>query len=261
MDRLIAQGAAGPAILVMPDGFSRYGGSQYLDSPAVGRYETHIVEELIPWVDRTFRTIAGPAGHGIMGKSSGGYGALVLGMRHPGVFGAVASHSGDMYFEFGYLPDIAKAATIIMTAGGLDRFLTAFDAMPKKSRDAGMAMNIVAMASCYGPDPAEPHGFALPFDPKTGELRTAVFDRWLEWDPVRMIERHEKALRALRLLWFDCGIRDEFNLHIGARIFASRLSARGIPHVHEEFDDTHMDITYRYDRSLPALTAALERPA
>jgi enterochelin esterase family protein len=256
MDRLIAAGAA-PAILVMPDGFTRYGGSQYIDSAATGAYESHVVGELIPWLDRSFRTRAEPAGRAVMGKSSGGYGALVLGMRHADVFGAVVSHSGDMYFEYGYLPDFPKTASVISAAGGLEKFVAAFDAAPAKPRDWATAMNIVAMASCYSPDPGERAGFALPFDEKTGELRRDVFDRWLEHDPVRMIERHEEALRSLRLLWFDCGRRDEFNLHLGARIFAARLTAKGIPHTYDEFDAGHFDITWRYDLSLKTVTGTL----
>ncbi len=95
MDALVATGC-GELILVMPDCATRYGGSQYLDSSATGRYETHLVTELVPLVDRRFRTMAAREHRAILGKSSGGYGALVQGMRHPELFGAVACHSGDM---------------------------------------------------------------------------------------------------------------------------------------------------------------------
>ena len=90
MDRLIAAGRAGEMILVMPDCFTRFGGSQYLDSSATGRYETHLIEELVPWVDHTFRTLGSREHRGVAGKSSGGYGALVMGLKHPDVFSAVA---------------------------------------------------------------------------------------------------------------------------------------------------------------------------
>src|SRR5712692_1392336 len=116
MDRVIAAGAP-EAILVMPDGSHRYGGSQYVTSPATGRYEDYIVKELVAFIDRTYRTKAGGAHRGVTGKSSGGYGALVLGMRNPDVFGAIASHSGDMYFEAGYKPFFWKAALTINKYG------------------------------------------------------------------------------------------------------------------------------------------------
>ena len=61
------------------------------------------------------------------------------------------------------------------------------------------------------------------------------------------------ALRAASLVYLDCGTRDEFHLHLGARIFARRLREMGIQPIHEEFEDGHMRITYRYERSLSLL--------
>src|SRR3954453_5331027 len=99
LDRLVAAGAMGEVIVVAPDCFTRLGGSQYIDSPATGAYETHLTTELIPEIDRRFRTPAERAGRGVGGKSSGGFGALVLAMRPPSLFAAAASHAGDVYFE------------------------------------------------------------------------------------------------------------------------------------------------------------------
>ncbi len=255
MDRLIESSRARPMILVMPDCFTRYGGSQYLNSAATGRYEDHLVTELVPWADRAYRTR--PDRRGIMGKSSGGYGAIIQGMRHPEVFHAVACHSGDMDFEYCYLPDFPKFLNGIQKAGGLAAFLRSFDASPRKKSEDLAVLNILAMAACYSPDPSCELGIAFPFDLTTGRLRDEVWARWLEWDPIRILPRREPALRSLRLLYLDCGIRDEWNLHFGARIFAAELKTRGIPFVHEEFDDGHMQITYRYDVSLPLLSRAL----
>ncbi len=98
-DRLIADGKVQPMILVMPDCFTRIGGSQYLNSSAVGQYEDHVVKELVAFVDKKYRTIADRDHRALVGKSSGGYGSVILAMRHPDVFGLMASHSGDMYFE------------------------------------------------------------------------------------------------------------------------------------------------------------------
>lgn len=259
MDRLIAAGRAQPAIVVLPDCFTRLGGSQYLDSSAVGRYETHVVSELVSFVDARFRTVAAPEGRALAGKSSGGFAAVSLAMRHPEVFGALASHSGDMYFEYCYLPDIPKLwSALRQHSGSPSRFLKAFDAMPRKTGDAIGALNVLAMSAAYSPDPdAAELGIALPFDMDTGELRADVWARWLEKDPVRMVRLHAKALEAMRLIFIDCGSRDQYSLNLGARIFCRRLSELGIDHVHEEFDDGHFDVTYRYDESLSRLSEAL----
>ena len=108
MDAMVASGACSEMILAMPDAFTRFGGSQYLDSSATGRYETHVVEELVAMVDARYRTLPGRDHRGVAGKSSGGYGALVLGMRHADVFGAVACHSGDMCFDYCYRGDLPR---------------------------------------------------------------------------------------------------------------------------------------------------------
>jgi enterochelin esterase family protein len=120
-------------------------------------------------------------------------------------------------------------------------------------------LNIIAMAACYSPDDKAPRGFVLPFDVETGAVDEAVWARWLRHDPVRRVDEpaHAAALRGMRLVYVECGTRDEFFLDHGARIFTRRLRALSVPHRHEEFDDSHMSINYRYDASLPLLWEAL----
>lgn len=257
MDALVAAGCP-EMILVMPDCFTRFGGSQYLNSSATGRYEDHLVQELVPWVDQWFRTLGGPAHRGVMGKSSGGYGALVLGMRHPEVFGAVASHSGDMAFDYCYRGDVPAFATRVRHAGGLEPWLAGFVAARQKPREDFDALNILAMAACYSPNPdAPPFGIDLPIDLATAEWRDDVWQRWLGHDPIVMLDARADALRGMRLLYLDCGTRDEFGLHLGLQQFTRRLERLGIAHHAETFDDSHMNVAYRMDVSLPMLARAL----
>lgn len=260
LDRLIATGRLQPIIAVMPDGFTRYGGSQYLDSSAHGKYETHLVKELVPWVDRSFRTKPTAAHRAVMGKSSGGFGAIVQGLRHPDVFGALADHSGDSAFEYCYLPDFPAVVRAVSKYGSLEKWWAAFQHAPKKSYDWLKVLNVIAMAAAYSPNPKKPLRVDLPFDLTTGELIPAVWKRWLAWDPVRMVATmagYRRSARRLKLVFLDCGTRDEFNLDLGARMLASELRKAGARVVHEEFDDGHMDVTYRYDRSLEALSKVL----
>src|SRR5205807_2099466 len=109
MDGLIAAGTVKTMILVMPDCFTYYGGSQYINSTATGNYEDYLTEEIVPFVDENFRTIPDRNARAVMGKSSGGYGSLIMGLRHADIFGLVCSTSGDAYFELCYIPDFAKA--------------------------------------------------------------------------------------------------------------------------------------------------------
>jgi enterochelin esterase family protein len=256
LERLYAAGMP-HAIFVLPDCFTRYGGSQYINSAATGRYEDYVIEEIIPYVDAHYRTIAAPEGRGVFGKSSGGYGSMILGMRHPDVFGALACHSGDMFFELCYGLDFPKFCNSINKAGGVEAFWEQFAAQVKKKSSDFAALNILAMAACYSPDASAPLGIGLPVDLHTCERIPEVWARWLEWDPAELLDRYGENLRKLRLLFMDCGTQDEFSLHYGARLMAKRLAARGIAFEHEEFDDTHMNIQYRYDVSLPKIAHAL----
>ena len=254
MDRLIAAGAVRPMILVMPDCFTYYGGSQYINSTATGRYEDYLTQEIVSFVDDNFRTINDRLSRAVMGKSSGGYGSLIMGMRHSDVFGLVCSTAGDAYFEYCYSMDFAKAYRLIK--GGAKSFMKQFWATEKKGKDDHAAVNIIGMAACYSPNGSE---IDMPFDPGTGEIIDAVWQRWLEHDPVRLANKHVDNLKSLKLLYIDAGSRDEFALDVGARILSRKLRDLGIRHIHEEFDDGHFNISYRYDRSLELITQAVGR--
>jgi len=256
LGRLYAEGMP-HAIFVLPDCFTRYGGSQYINSGATGRYEDYVIDELIPWVDAHYRTIANPAGRAVFGKSSGGYGSMIYGLRHPDVFAAIACHSGDMAFDLCYAPDFPDTCLAFSRVGGVAAWWEQFAAQVKKNPSDFKALNILAMAACYSPEPAEPLGIAFPMDFATCERKPDVWARWLEWDPIEMLAAHADHLRQLKLLYMDCGAQDQFNLQFGARQMSNRLTALGIAHEYEEFDDNHNNIQYRYDVSLPKLARAL----
>jgi S-formylglutathione hydrolase FrmB len=262
LDRLVADGCP-PVIVAFPDCFTRFGGSQYLNSSATGRYEDYVCDELVPFVDRNLRTLPRRVARGVFGKSSGGYGSLSLAMRRPGLFAAAACHSGDLLFEFCYLPGFARCAARVAEAGSLEKWFREFERTEKKKSEDFDAINTIGMAACYSPAPDQPLGLALPFDLETGAMREEVWRRWKAHDPVEMVRRPEcaRALRDLRLLYLDCGSHDEYQLHLGQRLFCRRLREAGITHESQEFPDDHRSISYRYDVSVPKLASALERAA
>jgi enterochelin esterase family protein len=252
IDMLIAAGKIKPMIVAMPDCFTYYGGSQYINSTATGDYEDYLTREIVPFVDEKFRTISNRDSRAVMGKSSGGYGSLIMAMRHAELFGRACSTSGDCYFGYCYQEDFAKAFRTIK--GDPKGFMKRFWETEKKGKDDFPALNSLAMAACYSPNGKD---LDLPFDLETGELRGEIWAKWLENDPVRMAERYCENLRSLKLLFIDAGTRDEFNLDVGARILAKKLRDLGVEHIHEEFDDGHMNISYRYDRSLEVISERL----
>jgi enterochelin esterase-like enzyme len=250
IDRLISDGMP-ELIAVFPDCFTRYGGSQYLDSPAVGSYRSYLVDEIIPYVDRRFRTKSDATFRGVMGKSSGGYAAITLAMDRPHVFSAVACHSGDMYFDYAYLPDFPIAVRALEKAGGLQKYLKRFDEMPKTGKEDHALLNVIAMSACYSPNQKVlPHLFDLPFEEQTGRIKLRVWRKWKDHDPVEMVHRKGENLKKLGLLFLDCGKRDEFFLNLGARIFVSELNHQNIGHEYEEFEGGHSQTQHRYNKSL-----------
>ena len=256
MNRLISEGKSGPMILVLVDCFTRFGGNQYINSSATGRYEDYIINEIVPFVDKTYNT----SYHAVWGKSSGGYGALVLGMRHPEIFQGLVDHSGDAAFDYCYLPDFPKALDAFRAADDSPKkWLEKFWNKPNRHQKSdGPPLNIFAMAAHYSPNSnSENMGVDLPFDIETGEMLERVWNRWLACDPVRMIEKYRSNLKKLKLIFIDCGTRDEYNLQWGARILHSKLKKMNIKHYYEEFDDGHMNINYRYDISLPMVYSVL----
>jgi enterochelin esterase family protein len=254
MDKLIDSGTVKPMILVMPDCFTYYGGSQYINSSATGNYEDYLTQELVDFIDEILATIPEKNSRAVMGKSSGGYGAMICGLRHSDTFGLICSTSGDAYFELGYLPDFAKAFRAIK--GNPKKLLAKFwDENEKKGKNDFDGLNIIGMSACYSPNGTD---FDLPFDLQTGEIRDEIWQKWLEHDPVRLVEKHAENLKSLKLLYIDAGTRDEFNLDIGAKIFSERLKQYEIPHIHEEFDDGHFNISYRQNRSLELISQNIE---
>jgi S-formylglutathione hydrolase FrmB len=280
--RLVHEGRMAPAIIVFPDCFTALGGNQYVNSSAIGPYADYLIREIIPFVDREFRTSASREYRGCFGKSSGGYGAIIHGMKYNSTWGAIADHSGDAYFEYVYwcdwpnnLNELAKFRSrplkpgrydVLKTQRGADRgfddgrvarFLAAVWKKPKLSSAEGHALMNLCMAATYDPDPKAPNGFRLPFNLETGEVLPERWKAWQGHDPIRLVDRYRRNLRSLRGIYLDCGSRDQYHIHYGMRILSKRLQAAGIEHRYEEFDDDHSDIDYRMNVSLPFLSRAL----
>ena len=258
-DALFASGDAPPCILVWVDAWTSIGGSQFLDSPATGRYHTYLCDEIVPWVDARYRTLPAAAHRGITGKSSGGYGAMVTPMLRPDLFGGLATHAGDALFEVCYLPDFRESARLLRDRyeGSFDRFWADFRSRVAFTREGdSQLMNDWGMAAAYSAD--DDGTVRLPFDPVTGELLPDVWERWLQWDPVRMVAERVDAVRSLRAIYIDAGRSDEYYLDLGAEAFRRALAEAGVTDVFFElFDGRHGAIEYRYPLALRYLAERL----
>jgi hypothetical protein len=258
-DALFATGAAAPCLLVWVDAWTAYGGSQFVDSPGTGNYHTYLCDEVVPFVDARYRTLPAPEHRGISGKSSGGFGAMITPMLRPDLFGGFATHAGDTLYELCYIKDFATVARTLRDDydGEYEKFWADFRSRPPMSKPTdGTLVMIYGVAACFS---ADPDGTVrLPFEVATGRLVPDVWDRWLAWDPVRMVARHADALRSQRAIWIDAGRRDEWHLDLGAEAFRRELSAVGVTDYHFElFDGTHSGTDHRYPLALAYLAERL----
>ncbi len=252
-DQVFADGQAPHAIVVYVDAWTRYGGSQFVDSPGTGRYHSYLCDEVVPWVDGRYRTLPEAAHRAITGKSSGGFGAMITPMLRPDLFGALATHAGDTLYELCYIPEFGDCVRMLRDYGGdIQRWWADFNSRTAFTRKADQTLlGVLGVAACFSADDdGKPE---LPFDPQTGVIREHVWRRWLDWDPVRMVPEYAYALRSLRGIWIDAGTSDDYFLDIGAEAFRAALTDAGVPAEiirFELFDATHAAIDYRYPLSL-----------
>ena len=260
IDRLIREGEMGPVVLALPDGFTRLGGNQWIDSPVLGRWEGFVLEELIPAVEGQFNVRPGAAHRAVFGHSSGGYAALVHAMKHGERWGAAASHSGDIGFELVYGRELPAALAGLASCGGdVQIFLEKLWAGDRIGGQQFNTLMILAMAASYAPEDGAPFGVRLPVDPDTCARDFGRWARWLAHDPLELASAPEciKSLGRLRGLYIDCGSRDEHYMHFGSRALARKLVDAEVNHVYQEFEGGHSNVSYRLDVSLPFLYRAL----
>ncbi|MFE9564847.1 alpha/beta hydrolase-fold protein [Streptomyces sp. NPDC006487] len=259
-DRLrqaMTDGRVPPALLVVPDCTTAYGGSQYIDSAASGPYGDYLAE-VVAEIDGRFLTRPQPEWRAIGGKSSGGYGALVAGMTCD-LFGAVIACSPDAGFEHSYLPLLPGTLDTIRAAGGMDALLARRDNGPIDAPFM-VAMSIIAMGMCYADDPLTTASDALPCDPVTGLFRDEVWQRWLTYDPVRMLPAYAGRLAGLGVLHLSVGQRDEYGMHWGARALHAALDAHRVPHRYLEHEGGHQGIEHVYTEALAELWKLWREP-
>jgi S-formylglutathione hydrolase FrmB len=234
------------AVVVLVDGWTAVGGSQWIDSAGIGRYGTYLRDEIVPFVDGRFPTNGARA---LQGKSSGGYGAIVHALERPDLFHAVAAHAPDALFEVTLAHGFPAAARALRTQS-LTEWWESFDGL--RSPEDVLLVELMSAALAYADG-------VLPFD-ANGTLVAADWERWLARDPVRLASRHREALGSLRGVWLDAGDADEYFLDLGAQGLRDALLDAGLPDEHLHFElyaGGHGGASWRYPLSLAWLVSAL----
>ena len=144
------------AVAVLPD--DKPDTQAGLDWGGVGLIGVALLLFSVPLVEGRYRVRA----HGIAGKSSGGYGALVQAARHPEVFRACACHAGDMAFEYCYLPDFPKFLRHVHQLGGLDAYMAAYRQLRDRGEEPGGPKRSYQAAA-----PIQPSGATPPYSDRS----------------------------------------------------------------------------------------------
>ena len=240
-ERLVREGKMSPSILVMPDTFTSLGGNQFVDSKIMGKWGTWLKEDLRNQLLAKYDI----SGFGLVGKSSGGYGAMVRGMKDE-CWKAIACHSGDCGFELLFGIEMAGALTQVMAHGGHEKFLKYVKESDSLRSDDFHTLMILAMAATYS-DGTLPVNSNCIFDDKK-------WAQWLDWDPLNMVENQQEIPPC----WIDVGDKDQYNIQYGLRQLHHRMEELGIAHEWEEFPGTHSGIDHRLDLSLPWLASQIQ---
>ncbi len=229
LDPVFGRLGTAPMIVVIPDGDTRYGCGQWVDSPVTGRFERYVVQEVVARVDATYRTLPAPASRGVLGFSSGGFGAWNLASRNPETFGALAMLSGDSYFDMTHKTFL------------YDYLASIWPEAPNGPVEGNSASDLVyAYSAAYSPNPDNPPFFVdLPVAFPSGELIGEVWGRWISFDPVVNWRGRLDNLGRLRGILLDAGTNDEHHLEWGHRLLSHSLHEAGIAHLMTENSGNH----------------------
>lgn len=243
-DVLANRGDLPEAIFVFPDGSSRFGGSQYLSSEAVGDYGAYITRDIVAYVDSAYRTIPHRESRGIYGHSMGGFGSLKLALSHPDALSAVVGDAGGYDLGFDQVRQTMKRAIPIALGSNWDTLGGIFDSdLPLR--------DFLAFAAGTIPNPDNPPFFVdVPFVEVDGEISEPnpgdwdrAWDRVVEHDVIREVDRYLERQHQLRFIGFFHGINDPGfdggTVVEQARILDRKLTEAGIEHTYIEHAGTH----------------------
>jgi Putative esterase len=229
-DHAIQAGVIDKFILVCVDMTTPLGSSWYVNSPVTGNWEDFVVQELVSYVDKNFRTVANRDSRGIAGDFMGGYGALRFGMTHPELFGSVyALHpvgTGSGLLTMYSRPNwetlaSAKSLEDVSKEGYSRIFISIFQAhLPNVSKPP-----------LYIDLQAHKEGDNLTIDSAvTARLRDNFFIESL-------IPKYADNLKSLRGLKFDWARSDPNQDHVYAnQALTHKLNEFGIVHEAEEYN-------------------------
>ena len=239
--------AGNPLMVVVVDCRNRWGGSQYINSPAQGNYADYFLEEVVPFVERRFGTPISPRRRLLAGHSSGGFGALRLAMMQPQNFGGVVALSPDTDFEVTHRELVTRGAKHVSSRQLAD-YKAPIDRMI--SPTSGLLQLVLGLSAAYAPKgPERPGDFEWVYD-DDGNWREDVWKRWLAEDPVVIARKDPRVFAPKQRIYLDGAEHDSFGAQKGAPVLRDLVA----PYTQVEFYESpggHSDyIEQRFARGI-----------
>jgi hypothetical protein len=230
------------------------------NNPVVGHWWDYVTQELVPAVDRQYRTLPSADARGLSGDYIGGYCAIRVAMERPGVFSSVyALHPVGMEGGDGVMRAVPNWTQINQASSFADL-----------SESNGYTRAFLMMAQSHAPNINKPPFYAnFMMQMEDGELvvnAEAVTQVRQNFSLNNRVKHSVKALQSLNGFMFDWGRYDPVAGHIsGAQRFTRELDEYGIEHFAEEFRGTDWSekwIPYGRveDRMLPFFKRFLPAP-
>ena len=211
-----------PMLLVVCDGKTRWGGSQYLNSAAQGGYETFLCDEIVGAVEKNFPAPAHGVRRIIGGHSSGGFGALRLGGDRQKLFDAVIALSPDSDFPTSHLPLVKVASVANLPLAEVNKIASGELPVPPN----GDITYALGLSAAYAPRGFWHRGeFEWLYDAR-GNFRDDVWRRWLDNDPLVIVKKNPRAFGDRQMIYLEGAAQDQFAANIGARKIYEVLQAR-----------------------------------
>ena len=210
-----------PMVLVVADGKTRWGGSQYLNSPAQGNYADFVCDDVVTAVESRHPAPTNGVRRIIAGHSSGGFGALRLGSARQDLFDAVIALSPDSDFPVSHLPLVRIAAVTNEPLADVEKIAAGKLPVPKN----GDVTYALALSAAYAPCAGQPGKFEWLYD-ASGNFRQDVWQRWLENDPLTIVRKNPRAFSPAQMIYLDGAAHDQYSANIGARKIYEALKTR-----------------------------------
>jgi S-formylglutathione hydrolase FrmB len=251
MDDSIKNGKVREMIVVAANGSNAYKGSFYTNSAVTGNWEDFIVRDLVNYVDTNYRTMPRAESRGIAGHSMGGYGSVMLGMKHPEIFSVVYALSPCCLAMEADMSEANSAWFGVLQLTSKDQL-----SGPPQSFVHFYHSAMIALSAAFSPNPNRAPFFVdFPFalksgtcnPPPEGQLLTntpcvqkneAVYAKWRSKLPVNVAEANKENLKRLRGIFLDYGEKEEFeHIRVGVKLLSNTLSELNIPHQFEVYAD------------------------